>query len=49
MAHIYNPSYSGVRDLGGLWFEASLQDKQFTRPYLEKTHCRKGLMEGFNV
>jgi hypothetical protein len=29
---------------GGSWFKAS-PDKQFVRPYLEKTHHKKGLAE----
>jgi hypothetical protein len=39
VAYTCNPIYSG-----GSWFEAS-PGKQFTRPYLEKTHHNTGLME----
>jgi hypothetical protein len=33
---------------GGSWFEAS-PDKEFTRPYLEKTHHKKALVEWLKV
>jgi hypothetical protein len=40
VAHIYNPSYLGDRS-GRPWFKTS-PSKQFVRPYLEKTHHKKG-------
>jgi hypothetical protein len=42
VAHAYNPSYSGGSDQED-WFEAS-RGKRFTRPYLKKTHHKKGLV-----
>jgi hypothetical protein len=43
-----NPSYSRRQRLGQWWFKASL-GKEFTRPYLEKTHHQIGLMEWLKV
>jgi hypothetical protein len=43
VAHTCNPSYSG-----GSQFKASL-GKWFARPYLEKTHHKKGLVEWLKV
>jgi hypothetical protein len=43
VAHACNPSYSG-----GLRFKANL-GKQFSRPYLEKTRHKKGLVEWLKV
>jgi hypothetical protein len=40
LVHAYNSSYSGSR---GQWFKAS-PSKQFTRPYLENTQHKKGLV-----
>jgi hypothetical protein len=45
VAHACNPSYSGGR---GKEFEAT-PDKQFARPYLEKTLHKKGLVEWLKV
>jgi hypothetical protein len=39
VAHTCNPSYSGSRD------QKDESGKQITRPYLEKTHHKKGLVE----
>jgi hypothetical protein len=44
VAHAYNPSYSGGRDQENCGSQPALV-KQFTRPYLEKTHHKKGLVE----
>jgi hypothetical protein len=43
VAHTSNPSSSG-----GSWLGASL-GKQFSRPYFEKTHHKKGLVEQLKV
>jgi hypothetical protein len=43
VAYAYNPSFSG-----GLCFEAS-QGKWLMRPYLKKTHHKKGLLEWLKV
>jgi hypothetical protein len=48
VGYAYNPSYSGGRESGGLRFEAS-PGKLFMRPYLEKTHHKKGLVEWLKV
>jgi hypothetical protein len=45
MAHTCNPSYSGGRGLGGLWFEAS-PGKYFGRHYLKKLITKKGWWSG---
>jgi hypothetical protein len=41
VAHACNPSYSRGNRLEGSRFKAS-RGKQFTRPYLEKNHHKKG-------
>jgi hypothetical protein len=38
------PVILATQETGGSRFEASL-GKQFARPYLEKTHHKKGLVE----
>jgi hypothetical protein len=43
VAYSYNPSYSG-----GSQFEAN-PGKYFERPYLKKTHHKKGLVEWLKV
>jgi hypothetical protein len=45
MAHTCNPSYSGGRDQE----DHGLKPARCTRPYLEKTHHKKGLVEWLEV
>jgi hypothetical protein len=47
VTHTCYPSYSGGRDQKDQ-LEAS-PGRQFTRPYLEETHHKKGLMEWLKV
>jgi hypothetical protein len=44
VAYTYNPSYSGSRDQEDGDLKPAL-DKQFLRPYLERTHHKKGPVE----
>jgi hypothetical protein len=46
LAHACNPSYSGGRDQEAHGLKPALS-KSFLRPYLEKTHNKKGLVEGW--
>jgi hypothetical protein len=47
VAHVCNPSFSGVRDQ----VDRSLNSAQANslRPYFEKTHGKKGVMEWLKV
>jgi hypothetical protein len=52
MAHTCNPSYSGGRNQGDRSSSQSREvvpGKQFTRPYLENTLHKKGLVEWLDV
>jgi hypothetical protein len=49
VAHPCNPGYSGGRDQEDCCVSEASQDKEFWRPYLEKNHHRKGLVEQLKV
>jgi hypothetical protein len=48
VAYAYNASYSGVRDQEDHDLKPP-QTNSFARPYLEKTHYKKGLAEWLKV
>jgi hypothetical protein len=48
VAHACNPSYSGGRDQEDLSSKPA-QGNSSVRPYLEKTHHKKGLVEWLKV
>jgi hypothetical protein len=48
VAHTCDPSYSGGRDQEDCGLKPT-RAKEFTRPYLEKIHRRKGLAEWLTV
>jgi hypothetical protein len=48
VAHIYNPSYSEGRDLEHCGLKPTWA-KYVPRPYLKKTHHKKGLVEWLQV
>jgi hypothetical protein len=48
VAHAYNPSYSGGRDLENHGSKPAL-GKLFLRPYLEKPYHKQGLVEWLKV
>jgi hypothetical protein len=48
VAHTCNPSYSGSRDQEDHGSKPA-QAKELPRPYLEKTHHKKGLVEWLKV